>query len=86
MSKSILNVRVSDKGQICLPISIRKSLEIGRGDNLVLVEIDGKILIEKSSSVADRIEDDFKDVLKFSEDSLNDVWGGDEDEIWESYL
>ena len=32
------------------------------------------------------IRDDFRDILKFSEDSLNDVWGNKDDEIWNKYL
>ena len=79
-------IKVSDKGQISIPSSIRQRLGIDKGDNLVLFEIEGKILIEKQQIVSEKIKDDFKDVLKFSEQSLKEVWDNPEDEIWNQYI
>ena len=79
-------IKVSDKGQISIPNSVRQSLGINRGDELVLIESDGKILIEKQKVVSEKIKDDFKDVLQFSEQSLKEVWDNPEDEIWSEYL
>ena len=84
--KMMRTVKVSDKGQISIPNSMRQRLGIDRGDELVLVEIEGKILIERSKVVSEKIKDDFKDVLKFSEQSLKEVWDNSEDEIWSEYL
>ena len=81
-----MTIRVSDKGQICLPNSVRKRLEIEKGDDLVLFEIGGKILLEKPARVIEKMKDDFEDVLHFSEESLSEVWENDEDDVWESYL
>ena len=79
-------IKVSDKGQISIPNSMRQRLGIDRGDELVLFEIGGKILIEKPSIVSEKIKDDFSDVLHFSEQSLKEVWDNPEDEIWSEYL
>ena len=79
-------IKVSDKGQISIPNSIRQRLGIDKGDNLILFEIEGKILIEKQQIVSEKIKDDFKDVLQFSEQSLKDVWDNPEDEIWNQYI
>jgi len=79
-------IKVSDKGQISIPNSVRQSLGINRGDELVLIESDGKILIEKQKVVSEKIKDDFKDVLQFREQSLKEVWDNPEDEIWSEYL
>jgi len=84
--KNVMTIRVSDKGQICLPNSVRKRLEIEKGDDLVLFEIGGKILLEKPARVIEKMKDDFEDVLHFSEESLSEVWENDEDDVWESYL
>lgn len=79
-------IKVSDKGQIAIPQSIRRKLGIQRGDDLVIFEIKGKLLIEKQQKVSEKIKDEFKDILHFSEQSLNSVWDNPEDEIWNSYL
>ena len=82
----IKTVKVSDKGQIAIPQSIREILGINYGDELILLNINGKILLEKSSKTEEKIKDNFKDILKFSEQSLKSVWDNKEDEIWSSYL
>lgn len=79
-------IKVSDKGQISIPNSIRKTIGIEKGDELILFEVDGKILIEKTKEVSERIKEDFKDILKFSEQSMKELWDNPEDEIWNTYL
>ena len=82
----IKTLRVSDKGQISIPNSVRQKLGIQRGDNLILFEIEGKILLEKQQNLSEKMKDDFKDILHFSEQSLKEVWDNPEDEIWSQYL
>jgi AbrB family looped-hinge helix DNA binding protein len=82
----IKTLRVSDKGQISIPNSVRQKLGIERGDNLILFEIEGKILLEKQQKISDKMKDEFKDILHFSEQSLKEVWDNPEDEIWSRYL
>ena len=84
--KMIKTIKVSDKGQISIPHSIRERIGIEKGDNLILFEMDGKILIQKQKEVSEKMRDDFKDILKFSEQSLKDVWGNKEDNVWSTYL
>ncbi len=86
MESEIKTLRVSDKGQIAIPNSVRQKLGIQRGDNLILFEIEGKILLEKQKNVSEKMKDDFKDVLHFSEKSLKEVWDNSGDEIWSQYL
>ena len=86
MESEIKTLRVSDKGQIAIPNSIRQKLGIQRGDNLILFEIEGKILLEKQQKVSEKMKDEFKDILHFSEQSLKEVWDNSEDEIWNQYL
>ena len=60
-------IKVSEKGQIAIPQIIRENLNIHQGDELILLQINGKLLIEKVERVEKQFEDDFKDILKFSE-------------------
>ena len=79
-------IKVSDKGQIAIPRPMRETLGIERGDELVVIQIDNKILLEKSQKMEQKIKDDFKDILKFSEKSLKEVWDNKSDDIWNKYL
>jgi AbrB family looped-hinge helix DNA binding protein len=82
----IKTVRISDKGQIAIPIDIRNSLGLKRGDELVLIQTDNKILIEKPGRVIKEVKDIFKDVITLTESSLKKLWLNKEDEIWDEYL
>lgn len=52
-------VTVSDKGQIAIPVEMRNSIGISRGDTLVLVQDGERILVEKSKTVAKGVAKDF---------------------------
>lgn len=79
-------IKVSDKGQIAIPQIFREKLGITKGDDLVLLEIGGKLLIEKQQKVEKKLSEDFEDILKFSEKSLKEIWNNKEDDIWGEYL
>ncbi|MFH1053862.1 MAG: AbrB/MazE/SpoVT family DNA-binding domain-containing protein [Candidatus Woesearchaeota archaeon] len=79
-------VRVSEKGQIAIPQSIRQIMGIHQGDDLVMFQVDGKLLLEKTQKAEQKMKDDFKDILKFSEKSLKAVWDNKEDDVWSEYL
>ncbi len=44
--------KVTSKGQITIPISIRKKLRVKEGDKILFVEDDGKIILLNSSMAA----------------------------------
>ncbi|MEK6936720.1 MAG: AbrB/MazE/SpoVT family DNA-binding domain-containing protein [Nanoarchaeota archaeon] len=69
-------VKVSDKGQISLPVSFRESAGIKKGDELVLIKKGRVILLEKVK------ESDFRDLLKHSEKVAEKLWSNKEDDIW----
>ena len=85
ISEMIKTVRVSDKGQIAIPTQIREALGIGKGDELVLVQDGGRLLIEKAQAAESMVKDDFRDILKLSERSLKPVWSNKKDEVWDRY-
>jgi len=73
-------IKVTNKGQICLPVIIRDSLKISEGDELILTRMNDSIVLKKVK------QDDFKDLLIHSEKSLKKIWDNKEDEIWSNYL
>jgi len=83
MEAIIKMIKVSDKGQIALPKDIRESADIKTGDSLVLVQKGKRIMLEKSSVIKDKVEDDFKDILKLSEITTKKLWNNKYDEVWD---
>jgi len=82
----IKTVKVSDKGQIAIPVEIRAKVGINKGEELILVQEDSKIMIEKAKKVSEAVKDDFKDLIHYTEQSLKKVWGNKKDDIWNTYL
>ena len=84
---TIKTVNVSEKGQIVIPKEIQNSLGIKKGDRLVITTKNKKILIQKAENIEKQMGDDFADLIKFSELSLNKLWSNKkDDEIWNRYL
>ena len=73
-------IKVTDKGQISLPVSMRESLQIKFGDELLMTRNNDALIIKKVK------KEDFSDLLRLSERSLKRIWDNKEDEIWNSYL
>ena len=44
--------RISSKGQVTIPVDIRKRLNLKEGDKVVFIEVDDKVFIENASLVA----------------------------------
>jgi AbrB family looped-hinge helix DNA binding protein len=78
------SVTVSDKGQIAIPVKIRESLGIEKGDVLVIIASDGKILIEKSEAVGKKLGNEFDYMLKLAESSAKELWDNESDNVWDS--
>lgn len=72
-------VKVTSKGQISLPVDIRKSTGIKENDELVLIQKDGLIILEKVEKTIDR----FGDLLKHSESVAKKLWDNEEDKVWD---
>ncbi len=82
----IQTIKVSDKGQIAIPQNMREQADIKKGDKLIIIQSDGKIMIEKAEEISKEVKDDFRDLLKLSELSLKEMWDNESDEIWNDYL
>ncbi len=70
-------VKVTEKGQISLPTTMRNLVGIKKGDKLLLAQSGKAIVIEKLN------EDRYKDLLKHSEKLSLKLWGAKENEVWD---
>ena len=83
---TIKTITVSDKGQIAIPVSIRESMKIEKGDEFIIMQINNKLILEKSENIQEKIKDDFKDITIINEKSLKKIWNNKQDNIWSLYL
>ena len=80
----VKTVKVSDKGQLSIPFNIRESIGIKQGDTPVLIQEKERILLQKSEQIKKDIKDDFKHLLKHSEDLAKKFWGNKADDVWDT--
>ncbi len=78
-------IKVSDKGQIAIPVEIREVAGIETGDELILIQEGGKILLEPAEKVHKKVKEDFSDLLKLSEKTLTNLWGSKADKVWDNF-
>ena len=71
-------IKVTDKGQISLPIGIRDSLKIKQGDELFIANNNNTIVIKKVK------KEDFSYLLKHSERVAKKLWNNKDDEVWDN--
>ena len=71
-------VRVTDKGQISIPVEMRNSVGISNGDELFVVRNKESIILKKIK------KSDFSDLLKHSEKVAAKLWDNKEDDIWDT--
>ena len=71
-------IKVTDKGQISIPTSMRKATGMKKGDELLVIQEGKVIILEKVK------KSDFSDLLKHSENVAEKVWGNKEDDIWDT--
>ena len=79
-------VKVSDKGQISLPMEIQREVGIKKGDELLLIRKGQKIVLEKPRGFIKVLEGEFADLQDISEASLRRMWLTKKEDIWDRYL
>ena len=77
-------VKVSSKGQIVIPKEVRKRHRLGRDTNLVLLESGDALVLRKKTDVEEILRDEFGPLLRASEETLKELWGNPEDDVWDS--
>ena len=82
MKSGIRVISVSSKGQIVIPEEFREELNLKKGTHLVMIKEGNTLFLKREKDV----QDEFSDLLKISEKSLEDIWGSEKEDIWNKYL
>mgnify|MGYP001610255178 FL=1 len=75
----VKTVKMSEKGQIAIPLEIREAIGLKKGDELLLLQEGEKVFIEKATSA---MKDEFEPLLKASEKTLKKLWDNKFDDVW----
>lgn len=78
----VKTIKVSEKGQIAIPQAMRTKLGVEKGSELLVIERNGKLLLEKVSDLSVNLKDDFGDLLVLSEKSLKKILDNKQDDKW----
>ncbi|MBI5036951.1 AbrB/MazE/SpoVT family DNA-binding domain-containing protein [Candidatus Micrarchaeota archaeon] len=83
---NLTTVTLSDKGQISIPVDLRRALGLKKGEKLVLIEEKGRIILETASKVVRKLAmlqhgESFATMMA-SEKTLGKEWDSEEDERW----
>ncbi len=82
-ASELRTVTVSEKGQVAIPVDIRRRLNIRKGQTLVLQVSEDKLLFAKSEEVSRKMKDDFRHLLALSEKTAKELWENEQDTIWD---
>lgn len=80
----VTTVKVSEKGQIAIPADIREEVGIKQGDTLILIREENNLLLQKAEQVGKETKDEFKHLLKHSDDVAKQFWGTKADDVWDT--
>ena len=80
----VKTVKISEKGQIAIPQEIRADVGLEQGDELIIIEERGKIMLEKVHKLGENAKDEFKELLEHSEKVAEKLWSNKADEIWDT--
>lgn len=69
-------VRVTDKGQLSIPVEFRRAMDIQKGDDLVIVRNNDTLMLKKVK------QSEFSYLLEAAEPVAERLWDNKEDEIW----
>ena len=75
-------VKVSDKGQIAIPIGIRKAMGLRKGSELLLLYDGERLMAIRADNATEALLGVFDDLIKASSEVASELWSNDADEVW----
>ena len=70
-------VKITDKGQISIPIAMQKSLDVKKGDNLIMIENKNAIILKKLE------ENEILGWMKLAGPVFKKLWDNKYDKRWD---
>ena len=75
-------VKVSDKGQVAIPVGIRRAMGLRKGSELLLLYDGEKLMAIRADHAAEALLGVFGDLIRASAEVAGELWGNETDEVW----
>jgi AbrB family looped-hinge helix DNA binding protein len=79
-------VQMTGKGQIVVPIEIRKAMGLTKGSKLIIIQNDESISLKRPETLKSLIEEDMPEVRAMTEKVFGEVWEDEPEGLWEEYI
>lgn len=79
----VRSVRVTDKGQVSLPVDALRSMNVRKGTDLILIQEGDRIVLVKASGVGKLVLDDLGGWEALAGPAFEDLWSNPDDEVWD---
>jgi len=75
-------VKVSEKGQIAIPVEMRRAMRLRRGSELLVLSDGEKLLMVPADRAVEVLLHEFEDLVRASAEVAQEMWGSEADEVW----
>jgi len=76
----IKTIKLSSKGQLCIPQEMRKEAGFKEGEKLILIAKTNEIRIQKSKKILDNLDKEGFETISMSEEVLKKDWNNKRDD------
>lgn len=80
----LTTVKVSEKGQIAIPVKVRDDMRIKKGDTLIIIQEGEKMIVQKANHIKSSLGKEFNHLLKHADDVAKRFWGTKADDVWDN--
>lgn len=83
----IKTIKITSKGQICIPKEMRKEADFKEGEKLLAIAKNHEIILKKSKEVLNKLDFNTESIktMLASEESLKKDWDNKYDDRWNKY-
>ena len=75
-------MKVSEKGQVAIPVEIRKAMGLRKGSELLLLYDGERMMAIRTDQAAEALLGVFDDLVRASAEVAGELWGNEADEVW----
>lgn len=79
----VRSVRVTDKGQVSLPVDALRAMNVRKGTDMILIQEGDRIVLVKAEAVGKLVLDDLGGWETLAAPVFDGLWSSQDDEVWD---